>query len=275
MWLVSLGLFALMLYLAIRLVASASAWMSGVRYRPYRLLAARYRGRFERRGFSDPPTVSFSHNGANVRVGLAPQVGGKPQPPRTRVVVKFLRGLPLRLELAPASRPPPPQLPKGTRPVRVDDLEFDRGYSVQANDVGMARALLAPGVRWSIANLARLGPPGGILVSINPQRLLVQVDRNLGTSADALASAVYDALIIHHGLCQAVAEQLSEGIAIVASGAAQVEDSGPPICKVCGEPIIEPGVLCGTCQTPHHRDCWEFVGACSVYGCNGRRPVPA
>jgi hypothetical protein len=273
--LVLLGLFALMLYGFFRLLAAASGWMSGVGYRPYRLLAARYRGKFERRGFSDPPTVSFSHNGSNVRVGLAPQLGGKSQPPRTRVVIKFPRGLPLRLELAPSARPAPPQPAKGTRPVRVGDLEFDRAYVVQANDVEMARATLSGPVRWSVGNLTRLGPPGGMLVSVNPQRLLVQVDRNLGQSTEAIAAAVQDALVIHDGLCLAVAQQLSAGIDIVAAGAAAIEDAGPPICKVCGEAIVAPGVLCGTCRTPHHRDCWEFIGACSIYGCNGKRSIPA
>jgi hypothetical protein len=114
-----------------------------------------------------------------------------------------------------------------------------------------------------------------MLLSVNPQRLLVQVDRNLGQSNEALAAAVQDALLIHDGLCLAVAQQINEGIDIVSAGAAAVEDAGPPICKVCGEAIVVPGVLCGTCRTPHHRDCWEFIGACSIYGCNGKRSVPA
>jgi hypothetical protein len=275
MGLVLLGLFALMLYLFIRLVAAASGWMSGMGYRPYRQLAARYGGKFERRGFNDPPTVSFNYNGSSVRVGLAPHTAGKIQPLRTRVVIKFPRGSPLRLELAPSARPAPVQLPKGTRPVRVGDLEFDRAYTVEANDVEMARATLDGPVRWSIFNLTRLGPPGGMLISVNPQRLLVQVDRNLGQSGEALAVAVQDALVIYDGLSAAVARQLGEGIDIVAAGAAAAEDAGPPICKVCGEAIVAPSVLCGTCKTPHHRDCWEFIGACSIYGCNGKRSVPA
>jgi hypothetical protein len=264
-----------MFYLLIRLVATGSAWLTGRGHRPYRLLAARYRGKFERRGFSDPPTVSFQHNGSSVRVGLAPQVVGKPLPPRTRVVVRFPRGLPLRVELAPTARPAPTQLPRGTRTVLVGDRDFDRSYMVQANDAEMARAFLGPVVRSAINNLARLAPPGAMLISVNPQRLLVQVDRNLGIGAEALTGAVHDALVIHDGLCRGIAEQLGKGIAIVAAGPAAPDDAGPPICKVCGEPIVAPGVLCGTCQTPHHRDCWEFVGACSIYGCNGKRSVPA
>jgi hypothetical protein len=139
----------------------------------------------------------------------------------------------------------------------------------------MAQTFLNGPVRWSVGNLTRLGPPGGMLVSVNPQRLLVQVDRNLGQSGEALAAAVQDALVIHDGLCHAVTERLREGIDIVAAGPADGADAGPPICKVCGEAIEAPTVLCGTCKTPHHRDCWEFVGACSIYGCNGKRSVPA
>jgi hypothetical protein len=275
MALVLLGVFALTLYLIIRLGAAAAAWLSGARYRPYRSLAARYRGRFESRGFTDPPTVSFSHNGSNVRVGLAPQVAGKAQAPRTRVVARFPRGLPFRFELAPASRPASPQPPKGTRLVRVGDPEFDRGYVIQANDPEMAREFLTSAVRWSIANLERLVHPGGMLVSINPERMLVQVDRNLGQNAEALAAAVRESLIIHDGLRQGVAARLSEGISIVSAGPAEAEDAGPPICKVCGEAIVAPGVVCALCKTPHHRDCWEFVGACSIYGCNSKKGIPA
>jgi hypothetical protein len=274
MALVLLGLFALTLYLMIRLGAAAAAWLSGARYWPYRQLAMRYRGRFESRGFTDPPTVSFSHNGANVRVGLAPHVAGKPQVSRTRVVARFQRGLPFRFELAPVARPAPTQPPKGTRLVRVGDQEFDRGFVIQANDPEMARAFLTSGVRWAIGNLERLGPPGGMLISINPERMLVQVDRNLGQSAEGLAVAVREALLIHDGLRQGVTARLSEGIAIVAVGPAESADSGPPICKVCGEAIVAPGVVCETCKTPHHRDCWEFVGACSIYGCNGKKGLP-
>src|SRR5262249_46887160 len=156
-------------------------------------------------GFGEPPTVSFSHNGSNVRVGLAPQVAGKPHSPRTRVVARFPRGLPFRLELAPVSRPAPLQPPKGTRLVRLGDPDFGRAYVVQAHDIEMARAFLPPTVRWSIGNLERLVAPGGMLVSVNPERMLVQVDRNLGLNAEPLANAVHESLVIHDGLCQAVA----------------------------------------------------------------------
>jgi hypothetical protein len=269
---VILGLILLGMYGAVRFAAKASAWLSGSRFRAYKQLASRYRGRYENRGLTDPPTVSFSHNGSNVRVGLAPFVPGQNLGPRTRVVVRFRKGLPFRLELAPISRPAPPQPPKGTRLVRAGDQEFDRGFVVQANDREMAREFLSPAVRWSIENLQRLAPPSGMLVSINPERLLVQVDRNLAQYSDALLRAVQESLIIHDGLLAGVAGRITEGIDILATGPAPAEE-GPPVCKVCGEEIVTPAVVCATCRTPHHRDCWEFVGACSIYGCSSKQCV--
>jgi hypothetical protein len=272
MELVILGLVVLFLYIFIRALSTFSAWMTGQRFRSYRNLAALYRGRYESRGLSDPPTVSFLHNGSTVRVGLAPTIAGQPgQIPRTRVVARYGKGLPFRLELAPTCRPSPPQPPRGTRQVRLRDPAFDRTFIVQANDEEMARDFLSRGVRDAVENLQRMVHPGGMLVSINPERLLVQVDRNLGQSSEALAQAVREALVVHDGLLEGVNRRMSQGIAIVDHAESWEEDAGPPICKVCGEAITAGTIIvCASCNTPHHRDCWEYVGACSIYGCNGK-----
>ena len=42
-------------------------------------------------------------------------------------------------------------------------------------------------------------------------------------------------------------------------------------CLVCGEPIKESTIVsCKKCHTPHHQDCWEFVGQCSIYACGSK-----
>jgi len=260
-------------YGVIRLLAFLGAWTTGARYRAFRQLAARFGGRYESRGLSDPPTVSFSHGENSVRVGLAPTVPGQVSLPRTRVVVRFHRGIPFRLELAPASRPSPTQPPKGTRLVRIGDREFDCGFVVQANDEEMARDFLTPSVRWSIDALQRLVHPGGLLVSISPERLLVQIDRNLSNNREALFMAVSETLLIQDGLQLGVRRRMTEGVTIVAG--APDPDAGPPSCKVCGEPIEHgPVVVCSACNTPHHRECWEYAGACSIYGCGSKSGRP-
>ena len=266
---------AAILYGLIRFGARALAWATGNRYRAYRQLAHRYRGRYESRGMAEPPTVSFAIHGSTVRVGLAPPTPGQPSPPRTRVVIRFSSGLPFRLELAPVSRPAPPQPPKGTRPVRSGDAEFDRYFSVRANDPEMARDFLGLPTRRALGMLQRLGPVGGILLSVNPERLLVQVDRNLASQFDTLAAMVDGALTIHRALVEGVALKLAVGVEVIEAGPPAPADSGPPLCKVCGVVIEdEPRTICARCKAPHHADCWEFIGGCSIFGCNGKVGLP-
>lgn len=272
-----LAVFVLVLYGAVRLASTLVAGLSGARHRAYRQLAAKYHGRYENRGLVDPPTVSFGHNGSAFRVGLAPVVAGQPTQPRTRVVGRFGRGLPFRLELFPSERPTPPQPPKGTRPVATGHGDFDRGFLVRANDPDIAREFLdAVAIRTAIEVLRRLAPPSGMLISINPERLLVQVDRNLGPHGGLLDLAVSEALVIHDGLIASVAGRLAEGIDIVAAGpATAAEADGPPLCEVCGDPITGGHVFCAACKTPFHRDCWSFVGGCSTFGCSGKQCIAA
>ena len=216
--------------------------------------------------------MSFTHNAATVPRRAGPTIAGQPaQIPRTRVVARFSRGIPFRLELAPFVRPAPPQPPKGTRPVKLGDQEFDREFVVQANDLEMTRDFLGPAVRGAITNLHRSVHPGGMLVSINPERMLVQIDRDLGAHSESLAWAVQETLALHDALIEGVSRRMKQGIDIVDDSGAVDEDLGPPICKVCGEPISGGVVIvCAACNTPHHRDCWDYVGACSIYGCDGK-----
>jgi hypothetical protein len=269
------GVVVLVLYFLVRGMATLISGVGGRRFRAYRQLASRYRGRYEHRGFNEPPTVSFSYNGSNVRVGLAPVVPGQNLGPRTRVVARFLRGIPLRLELAPVSRALPPQPPRGTRLVRAGDPEFDRSFNIHSNDPDIARAFLSPPVRGSLMHLGRLVPPGGFLVSVNPERLLVQVDRNLGANVETLTLAVREALVIHDSLLFSVTSQLGEGVQVLDDVVVPAEEVGPPLCKVCGEPILKgPRTVCRTCHVPYHADCWEFIGSCSVFGCGGKTGEP-
>ncbi len=272
---VVLAVTILVLYALLRGSASAISAITGSRFKAYRQLAGVYRGRYEHRGVSDPPTVSFHYNGSNVRVGLAPVVAGQANPPRTRVVARFATGLPFRFELHPQGRQVSPQPPKGTRAVRAGVPEVDQQYVVQSNDPEVAASLLRlDAVRLALDHLRRLAPPAGMLVSVNPERLLVQVDRNLGVSQALLETAVRHALVLHDYVRAGVsAASQTSGIVIEYTGPATGEDHGPPICKVCGFTIEEAHVACASCRAPFHRDCWSFIGGCSIFGCQGKQSV--
>jgi hypothetical protein len=40
-------------------------------------------------------------------------------------------------------------------------------------------------------------------------------------------------------------------------------------CRVCGTAMEpdRPLVACNKCQTPHHKDCWAYIGKCSILHC--------
>lgn len=47
------------------------------------------------------------------------------------------------------------------------------------------------------------------------------------------------------------------------------------VCGVCGSQLGPPLELCPRCESPHHQDCWEYNGGCSVYGCVRATPGAA
>jgi hypothetical protein len=42
-------------------------------------------------------------------------------------------------------------------------------------------------------------------------------------------------------------------------------------CPVCGESFTDVAWVCNNCNTPHHRDCWEFNSECTTFGCNSKK----
>jgi len=46
----------------------------------------------------------------------------------------------------------------------------------------------------------------------------------------------------------------------------QVDPQGGE-CQVCGERMETRVVFCARCRTPHHEECWSYVGQCSTYAC--------
>ena len=217
--------------------------------------------------------MSFTHNGSTVRVGLAPTIAGQPaQIPRTRVVARFRPRHPVSTGAGAVEPPGPATAPQGNAAGQARETEFDRDFVVQANDQEMARDFLGPAVRGAIANLQRGVHAGGMLVSINPERMLVQIDRNLGLNAEALALGGQEGPGTPRRTDRGgVADGSRKASPSSTNRAPGTRMTGPPICKVCGEPIAGGAVIvCAVCNTPHHRDCWEYVGACSIYGCNGK-----
>jgi hypothetical protein len=44
-------------------------------------------------------------------------------------------------------------------------------------------------------------------------------------------------------------------------------DAAAGECQVCLEKMVSRVVYCAKCRTPHHEECWSYMGQCSTYGC--------
>jgi hypothetical protein len=50
-----------------------------------------------------------------------------------------------------------------------------------------------------------------------------------------------------------------------------VSNSGRLRCAICRDEVAGDVTYCARCHAPHHRECFRFVGNCSVYACRSRR----
>jgi hypothetical protein len=62
----------------------------------------------------------------------------------------------------------------------------------------------------------------------------------------------------------------SEALASAPPPEGRPED-GRPSCLVCCGPLEEDVIYCRRCGTPHHRECFRYAGACTVFACGSRR----
>lgn len=146
----------------------------------------------------------------------------------------------------------------GAQDVRVGDEAFDREVVIKSNPSELALRVFSPERRTSlIASLRSLGAPSLALcrqaLSIVPARPLTTVD---GILALAKAAELFAAALLEPAA--------PKGLWIVDEAAAAGQ------CLVCGTPMSSGVVLCSSCRTPHHEECWNWSGACSTFGCGQR-----
>ena len=57
-----------------------------------------------------------------------------------------------------------------------------------------------------------------------------------------------------------------KGVHVPETATMQV-DAAAGECQVCLEKVDSRVVYCAKCRTPHHEECWSYMGMCSTYGC--------
>jgi hypothetical protein len=161
----------------------------------------------------------------------------------------------------------------GVEDIEIGSLAFDAAYVISGNDRTAIREVLTPAVQHCIQRLAGLDPGimtfgswRGIQVKWSGGTLTVTKPCYLSTF-----TALEEFISLSAELYMAASTPSSAGIEFV--GEVREPNEGESQCQVCGEALARDLVYCSACQTPHHRECWEYFGGCSTYACGQKRFV--
>ena len=139
------------------------------------------------------------------------------------------------------------------------DRLFDSLYEICARPASLAERLFAPGQRSSvIASVRRLGTYVDPLIDLSRNRLLVRVSESLNQERGVRNLVATATDFVGYVLGLGAQDGISMGKAEEGEGAR---------CPVCIAPLTDDRVQCPRCRTPHHGDCWNYLGKCSIFGC--------
>jgi hypothetical protein len=146
---------------------------------------------------------------------------------------------------------------------RITAIDTFSGYSIMTSQPSWARRILERDWMSALSGLeATLRAP--LRLQLTPSRVTIEAERLLdGPALRALLEGAGRLLDLLH------LSATTEGVDILDS----THSAETGRCPVCGV-RAEPAVACGACHTPHHADCWAYLGRCGIFGCGGR-PVSA
>jgi len=248
------GIFFLMLAMN-RLQSHSDRWN-----RSFALVAKRFGGDLTRGGWFRNPSLKMRYGPTHARLAVY-RYGGNGGPWCLEIVVHLPEPIQTRCEVA--LRMPQRKLARssyGLDEVELDWSDFRYNWKVLTDDGDTATLLLSRAVRVQIDQLWKFPFRSEISVSLFPSWLIV---RKLWDSTRPIELESFTEMSL--GLFDQLQLARSSGIEFVeGAGPVIIEDA---CCRICGESMVRDIVLCRRCKTPHHRDCWDYAGNCSTYGC--------
>lgn len=228
-------------------------------------LAAQYGGTVNRGGWGHYPSVYFEVRSTPVRIDIH-STGGEDSIEYTQVHLRWPEPA-FRCEIYPEGFVARVRKFFGMEDIQIGSPDFDRDFVITSNNVQRVRELLRGDVQHRIHELRRYLNNYDILISVCHGTLLIK-KRGLMEDFGQLSRFTRLALGLHELM-----------LAVNAAGIEYLDPpaAGPadrPVCQICGEQIEQETVHCRRCHTPHHRDCWEYYGACSTYGCGETNHSP-
>lgn len=227
----------------------------------YERVARRWGGKSLPGGFLGRPAITFYFAGAPAKVDIY-STGGKHPRYYTQIQFGWLDAE-LRCEIYPEQFYHGVGKLLGMQDLQIGSPEFDHRYLINGNSDDAIRRLLNGQVQRAIEDLRQFLGNDDIYVSIRAGRLLIK-KRTLIRDEGTLERFIRLGTSLH----EAASNTSTEGIEFVNADAREAHLSlDSAICQVCGDDIKLDAVFCRSCKTPHHRDCWQYYGSCSTYGC--------
>ncbi|MBI3893902.1 MAG: hypothetical protein HY303_20475 [Candidatus Wallbacteria bacterium] len=154
------------------------------------------------------------------------------------------------------------------RPVMAGDAVLDARFALySAEGKTVAHVFTRPVCEAILALHYGFDIPG-VDVALGGRSIVL---RKTVRSDRVTASLLQELLARMDVVCRAVEEVFR----IDAEGIFHIDQSGSPEaesrCRVCGELLDESPLYCAACETPHHTDCWQYLGRCAIFGCGSHR----
>ena len=226
----------------------------------YARVARRLGGRASAGGFFGRPMIRFQYRGAYAMVDIY-STGGKNPTYYTQLHLTW-PDQSLRIEVYPERFVSRVGKFFGMADIQIGSPQFDELYLISGNDEAGIRHLLTADVQSKIDRLRSFLGNDDIYFGISRGQLLVKKrslirDYNMLERFIRLSLELYDAATATN----------AAGIDFVDNKQEASLSLEEAMCQICGDQITEDAVFCRSCKTPHHKDCWEYYGECSTYGC--------
>jgi hypothetical protein len=233
----------------------------------FRELAQRLGGRYLEGSFVDPKEVTFHHSSTWGRIDSYP-TAGNPSALHARVRIAWPSAA-VRCEVFPQTVANRVGRLLGMVDIEIGQREFDRDFVINGDDSDRIKQLLTAPVRALLQEVRREADAGDMYMAITRDELLLR-RRGAFVSVPAWERFARTAMKLFDELSSGT----EPGIQFLNDAPAAAEgDAAATLtatCQICGEAIAADPVLCKTCRTPHHHDCWEYYGQCSTFGCRER-----
>lgn len=223
-----------------------------------RVVAERFPGMtVEKGGWLNTPKLR--HFGSGWQAIVSFFGGSKNSSPYTRVEFQLEKSVPV-LKLTPQGFFSGVSKFFGAQDIEIGVPEFDSRYMIAAQPPEFARTFLDGGARRAVEGIRSFSD--GLAIDVSGRSARVNLAKCL---RDPQTICAY--LNSTFGFVGLLTSARGDtGIQVISE-----TTTGEGVCQVCGQAIAADPVRCRKCRTPHHRECWTYLGGCSTFACGEKK----